>query len=171
MVGVLKIKVKESAEELRKKLQTATKAGQRGKIQILWWIKTGKAKTVQELSDWSGYHYKTVSKWLCNYRQEGLKEILKEGVKRGRKSLMPEEIRAALKEKLKQEEEGFRSYLEIQEWLKSEHGLELKYKTVHKIVRYDLKGKLKRPRPVSSKQNPEDVKTLKKTMPSSSCAI
>ncbi|MEH2138629.1 hypothetical protein [Nostoc sp.] len=51
-----------------------------------------------------------------------------------------------------QEPSGFQSYGQIQEWLKSELGLSLAYKTVYEIVRNRLGAKLKVPRPQSSKQ-------------------
>ena len=47
---------------------------------------------------------------------------------------------------------GFASYIEIQQWLRAEFGLELPYKTLHGIVRYQLKAKLKRPRPSHAKK-------------------
>ncbi|NET15712.1 MAG: hypothetical protein F6K08_24220, partial [Okeania sp. SIO1H6] len=38
-----------------------------------------------------------------------------------------------------------------------------KYRTVHELVRYRLKSKLKVPRPLSIKQNVEEFEELKKT--------
>ena len=57
-------------------------------------------------------------------------------------------MQAALKERL-EVPEGFASYGAIQPWLERESGLEVKYKTVHRMVRYQLKGKLKVPCPSS----------------------
>ena len=71
-----------------------------------------------------------------------------EYAKAGRPAALPEGVQAALKERL-QVPEGFASYGAIQQWLEEEYGLAVKYKTVHRIVRYQLKGKLKVPRPSS----------------------
>jgi hypothetical protein len=47
---------------------------------------------------------------------------------------------------------GFASYVEIQHWLREEFALEVPYQTLHGIVRYQLKAKLKRPRPKHGKK-------------------
>lgn len=56
-------------------------------------------------------------------------------------------------ERLKQPQR-FKSGLEIEQWLQQEFGKPLKYKTVHRTVRYRLKAKLKVPRPQRHKQEP-----------------
>ncbi|MGV2830995.1 hypothetical protein [Myxosarcina sp. GI1(2024)] len=60
------------------------------------------------------------------------------------------------------EPEGFDSYQEIQQWLWSVHDVEASYWTVHKTVRYQLKSKLKVPRPINLKQEPGAVENFKK---------
>jgi transposase len=54
-------------------------------------------------------------------------------------------IRQALRDRLAQPD-GFASYKAIWQWLHREHGLALAYQTVHKLVRYTLRAKLKVPR-------------------------
>ncbi|MGV2827740.1 hypothetical protein [Myxosarcina sp. GI1(2024)] len=51
---------------------------------------------------------------------------------------------------------------EIQQWLWSVHDVEASYWTVHKTVRYQLKSKLKVPRPINLKQEPGAVENFKK---------
>ena len=77
-----------------------------------------------------------------------------------------------LVEKLR-EPQGFSSYGEIVEWLKQECNTEVKYKTVYRVVRYQLKAKLKIPRPVSKEQDEKAVNLFKKTFPTplSACKI
>jgi len=58
--------------------------------------------------------------------------------------------------------EGFNSYSQIQEWLSQECQVAVAYKTVHKIVRYKLKAKLKVPRPRSVNAKPEVQEAFKK---------
>ena len=57
---------------------------------------------------------------------------------------------------------GFSSYKEVQKWLKAIEGIDLSYSTVHYIVRYRLKGKLKVPRPVHIRQKLLAVEEFKK---------
>lgn len=47
---------------------------------------------------------------------------------------------------------GFASYLAIQHWLREEFALDVPYTTLHGLVRYQLKAKLKRPRPSHAKK-------------------
>jgi len=61
--------------------------------------------------------------------------------------------------------EGFHSYGQIQQWLVTELGLDIAYKTVYQLVRYQLKAKLKVPRPQSLKQHPESQSHFKKNFP------
>jgi len=42
--------------------------------------------------------------------------------------------------------DGFASYKAIWQWLQRDYGLSIAYKTVHKLVRYRLRAKLKVPR-------------------------
>jgi len=79
----------------------------------------------------------------------------------GKKSKIPELEMNRLKERLSLPQ-GFKSYGEIQDWLNQEFGVVLAYKSVHKIVRYKLKAKLKTPRPQSSKAKPQVQDALKK---------
>lgn len=57
-------------------------------------------------------------------------------------------MRSRLEEKL-ESPQGFGSYGEIVEWLNQEFHVEVKYKTVYRLVSYQLQAKLKIPRPMS----------------------
>ena len=62
---------------------------------------------------------------------------------------------------LRLDEDGFTGgYLQVQRWLKGDFDLEVPYSTVHKLVRYRLKSKLKRARPSHVK------KTRPRSLPS-----
>lgn len=69
-----------------------------------------------------------------------------------------------LKQRL-QDPKGFHSYGQIQQWLVTELGLDIAYKTVYQLVRYQLKAKLKVPRTQSLKQHPESQSHFKKNFP------
>jgi hypothetical protein len=60
------------------------------------------------------------------------------------------------------ERKGFRSYGEIQEWLEQKYDVQAAYQTVHGIVRYKLKSKLKVPRPISIEADRQVQDTFKK---------
>src|ERR671939_1099397 len=98
-------------------------------------------------------HRNTVAAWLRRYSDGGLEALLtykEAGAPAGQKTLPPavfEQLQARLATS-----SGFASYVELQRWLREEFGLDVPYTTLHGIVRYQLKAKLKRPRPSHGKK-------------------
>lgn len=167
MAGILKLEIKESAEQLGDLMQTQSNAVARSKIQVLWWLQTRQCHQVNQLVKLSGYHRTTISRWLSSYREGGLDNLLEIRVSTGRPCHLSDEVLADLQRELN-EPEGFESYLEVQRWLLAVHGVEVPYSTVHSIVRYRLKSKLKRARPVSEYQDSEALEVFKKMLVPSS---
>ena len=161
MSGVLKIEIEESLSTIKELLSKQKTGKSKERIQVLYWLKSGQAKTVEELAVLSGHHRTTISRWLSNYRNGGLPELLNIKKSPGRKRIIPPEIESHLVEELK-DSEGFSSYEEVQIWLKAIWDIEMSYTGVHKLVRYRLKAKLKVPRPSHLKQQCGGVNTLKK---------
>jgi len=116
----------------------------------------------QELSQRLGRTPACITRWLSQYRQEGIKQLLVVKTAPGAEPKIQGEALEKLQACLKSEA-GFSSYGAIVEWLKQECGLELKYNTVNRFVREKLKAQLKVPRPVSVKQQPGTIETFKKT--------
>lgn len=162
MARPLKIEISESVEYLDKSLRHARSAKQKERLQMLWWLKSGQVTQHQELAQRLGRNGSTVTRWLAKYRKGGLGELLEVKVSRGKAWEIEGEMLEQLKARLEQSE-GFKSYSEIQQWLATQFGKVVNYKTVYKTVRYRLKAKLKVPRPRSSKQDPTAVEQFKKT--------
>lgn len=153
--------IKESEAELKKSLQHARHSSQTEKLQMLWWIKSGQVTQHQEVAQRLGRDLSTITRWLQRYRRDGLSALLRINTAPGAPPSLNDEVLSALQEALERPE-GFSSYGEIVEWLKHEHGLDLKYGTVYNWVRYRLGAKLKVPRPKSYKQDETAVETFKK---------
>lgn len=164
MSGRMKLEIAESAEYLEKSMQQAQTGSQKERLQMLWWVKTGQVSQHQELSVRLGRNPSTISRWLQTYRRDGLKALLTLKVPPGATPKIRGEVRAALEARL-ESPEGFGSYGEIVDWLQQTFGLALKYGTVNRFVREELKAELKVPRPVSVRQHPEAVDRFKKTSP------
>ncbi|NJN24449.1 MAG: transposase [Acaryochloridaceae cyanobacterium RL_2_7] len=155
------LEIQESEEELKGRLKRTHQASQQEKLQMLWWVKSGQVSEQQEIATRLGRNTSTITRWLQKYRTGGLTALLQRNKAPGATPIMNETVVSALREQLHQPE-GFRSYGEIVEWLKAEHGLEVKYGTVYQWVRYRLGAKLKVPRPQSYRQDVEAVETFKK---------
>lgn len=145
--------ITETADELRGRLRMMRDAELRQRLHLLLLIKDQVVVTRKAAAERLLRHRNTISRWLTDYEQGGLDRLLTRkptGKPPGQRTL-PAPIFEALKRRL-QSEEGFSSYVEVQHWLYDEYGLEIPYKTVHQIVRYSLKAKLKRARPVHPKK-------------------
>ena len=112
MAGVVKIDITESAQELQTLMSSQSKASERSKVQVLWWLKTGQVTTVTQAAAQGGHHRTTVSRWLSKYREGGLEHLLAQPYRPGRPPAIDGELLAALQREL-EDPEGFASYGEI----------------------------------------------------------
>ena len=143
MPGVLKLNITESGEELKTLLSKQTTATGQERIQALYLLKIGQAKTLKELGILLGRDTATLYRWFQRYKKNGLEGILEVKKGQGRKPAIPPEVMQLLKQRL-ETPETFNSYGEVRTWLKDEFGVDASYKVVHEAVRYKLKVKLKR---------------------------
>ena len=167
MANKFQTEIRESEEELRHRLHHSVTASSRERLQMLYWLKKDAIATRKELSEKLGRNESTIYRWMTKYRQGGLPSLLEVKTPPGKKSKISKEEMSCLKERLSQPQ-GFKSYGEIQDWLNQELGIDLAYKSVHKIVRYKLKAKLKTPRPQSPQAKPQVQNNFKKNSKTSS---
>ena len=161
MSRVVKIQIDESTETLKKLLFQEKKVETKEKIQALYLLKTKSVESVQYLATIIGRHRTTVQRWLAQYRAGGLENLLISNPKSGRKPVIAQQIRERLKQELASPE-GFESYSEVKIWLETIQGVSASYKVVHHTVRYQMKAKLKVPRPTSAKLEPGAIDNFKK---------
>lgn len=155
----LHIEIHESAEELKRIMNEQARAKFRERIQIIYWIKIEFFNSLQELADHLGRSKSVIVKWLKEYRTHGLTGLLQWNYHGGRRSKISEAMVAALQIRLNDPIQGFHSYGEIQQWLLQEY---VPYSTVHQVVHYRLKVKLKVARPTSIHHDEEAVISFKK---------
>lgn len=152
MCRVVKINITENEEELKTLLNKQQSASLKERILALYLLQTKQVETVQHLAVLLGRGRITVQRWLRQYREGGLNALLEVKTSTGRKPI----INSAVREKLVQElsaPQGFSSYGEIQTWLQVVMGVEASYKVVHDTVRYQLKARLKAPKPKIAKHS------------------
>src|ERR671926_227042 len=140
--------ITEDLESLQARLRRARDPQLRPRLHLLVLLKSGQVTTRRQAAAHLAVHRNTVALWLRTYRAGGLTALLtykEAGAPAGQKSL-PTAVFTQLQTRLATAS-GFASYVAIQQWLREEFGLEVPYKTLHGIVHYQLKAKLKRPRP------------------------
>ena len=134
--------VQESVETLRERLRLEGRGRQKQRLQALYLIRTGQAKSRREIARLLGAGKKAVGLWLDRYEAEGLEGMLEIRTRPNRKYSLTSDQEEQLKRKLS-DPAGFESYTAAHAWVNETFGLGLKYKAVHQIVRYRLGAKLK----------------------------
>lgn len=138
---MVKIEITETTTELENLLELTEFVKVKERIQVIYWIKSDRVKTVTAISLLLGKHRTTISRWLKIYRQRGLKALLNKKQNCGRNKKITPFIEQSLKKKL-QDPDQFHSYKEAHLWLKKEHGIEISYTAVYQLIRYRLNKKL-----------------------------
>lgn len=148
MVGVSRIEIRESLDQLKHLMHSQTSASAKERVQVLYLLKSLQAKDISTAAQLVGRDRTTVQRWLLHYQAQGIEKLIAPRRGQGRKCTIPAAVDKALIEKLN-DPNGMSSYGEIQHWLETHHQLVVKYATVHRHVRYRLKAKLKVPRPMN----------------------
>jgi transposase len=140
--------INEDLPTLQKRMRSERTAEGKRRVQMLVLFAHEQPPTRQQVAEHLGVDRKAIRRWLERYATGGIEAMLTEH-KRGRKSgqrLLPETVLSAVKRQLTSEQ-GFSGYTELQQWIAREFGYEVNYKSLHGLVRYRLKAKLKVPRP------------------------
>lgn len=156
--------IRESEFELKHLLRTEKEIRREERLRMLYFFKTGQAKTRESAADMLLVHRTTVSSWLDAYERGGLGRLLHMKTKPNHKSSLPPHVLHTLRRKLRRRR-GFSSYKSIQRWLEKRYSLCIPYSTVHGIVRYGLKAKLKVGRKSHVKKNEKEGIAFKKNVP------
>ena len=130
----------------------------RTRLQALRLLRPG--RSMGEVADLVGVHYRTVQEWVAWYRKGGIAEVLRHrhGWHGGQKRYLSEEQEAELKAKAEAGE--VRTIQDGVEWAKS-HGVEHTYWGMRGVFgRLELKKKV--PRPKSPQTSDEEQEAWKK---------
>jgi hypothetical protein len=128
---------------------------------LLVLLKAGEVTSRRQAAAHLAGHRHTITGWLRRYQHGGLEALVtyqEPGAPAGQKTLPPA-VFAQLQARLASPA-GFASCLDSQPWLRDECALEGSYTTLHGIVRYQLKAKLKRPHPRHAKKMSPKPRTL-----------
>lgn len=133
MLQPLPVTIKEGLARLRR-LQKLHSSKYKA-IQMLIILKQHGAMSKDQLAARTGASDKSIHTWRSCYITNGIKGLLPE--KRGGKK--PGKITVSIKEQLERKlinpNEPFKSFIEIQRWLLTEFGIEMKYHAVNKYIK------------------------------------
>lgn len=163
MGRVKKIEIEEIAEDLLKKSRKVSHPLAQARLRAFYLYKSGKAKPYEQIAREVGYERHAVGQWFKLYREKGLEACLQiDPGGNKREPAIKGSVLEALKAKLSDPLHYFTNYKQIQQWLKKEHGISLKYEYVHKIVHRQLGAKLKVVRKSNIKKDPAKEQKFKK---------
>ena len=131
----------------------------RTRLQALWLIRQG--RSMKEVAQIVGVHYRTVQEWVAWYRQGGVDEVLRHrhGGHGGAKSRLTPEQEVALSEQAAQGE--IHTVWEAVDWVEKQFGVKYTYWGMRGVFhRLELKNKV--PRPISPKASEEVQEAWKK---------
>lgn len=155
--------INESVEELLQRLRAERGARRKMRLQVLSLLKSGQAQTRQEVAALVAVHRHTIGRWLDAYERGGLPALLEIKIHSNRQPVLSPPVQRALVARLRAPK-GFGSYREAQGWLKKKWGVEVKYKTLHRLIRYRLRASLKVARPSHVKKTPPRFKPSVKAL-------
>lgn len=160
-------KIKETKEELRDLLRQERNSKKQNRLQALYLIVTGQARSRSKVADLLGKDRNTISEWFSLYEIGGLEKLLEIYRPAGAKSKITE---AAMKDILEilGSQKGSRTYKEIHKMVVKKHGIEIHYSNVHHLVRYKLEAKAKVPRPTNPKKTKRKSKSFEPELAGSS---
>lgn len=154
MGRVKRIEIKESTAELLQLSRKVNHPLAQARLRAYYLYQSGQASSYDQIAHQVGYERHTIGKWFKLYREKGLAACL--AINPGGKptgSVIAGQILEQLQEKLRDEQNYFRSYKQIHQWLQEEHAIHLSYEHVHRLVRYSLGAKLKVVRKSNLKKN------------------
>jgi transposase len=140
MPGVSSIEIKESVPELEQLLLAQTNPKLKERVQVLYLLKLPNQLSVSRIAKVIGKHRGSVQRWLAIYRDQGLDALLE--IKH-RPRVIPAWATTSLQHRLEQADHGFKSYIQVQQWLEDTLGVKAEYRTVHQLTRYRLNAKLR----------------------------
>jgi transposase len=160
MIQPLQIAVKESVPQLRalqKKHPSRFNV-----LQMLILIKQQGPLSKKSLSFLTGCSDKSIHIWRSRYLKEGIDSLLTENRGGTKKAKITGDVAGKLRDRLYDPKGGFRSFIEIQQWLLNEFSIDMDYHAVNKYVKRKFGAKLKVSRKSHVQKSPADEAVFKK---------
>ena len=154
--------ITEDVAELKKMLRETSIGYQKQRLTALHLLRSGQAKTQEQIAAIIGVDRRTVSSWFQIYASDGLDALLTRTYSSGRPTHLTDEQQEMLRSELKKPK-GFSSYQEIVLYIEKTFDVKMNYKAVYAMVRYRWKAKLKVPRKSHIKKTKKRVRRSSKT--------
>ena len=108
-----------------------------------------------------GSSHSSVGKWRSNYIAKGIEGLLEENRRGTKKGKITPQAHKQLSSRLNNPKQGFRSFIEVQQWLHTEFGIEMDYHAVNKYIKRKFGARLKVSRKSHVLKSPADEAVFK----------
>jgi len=163
MARTSKLEITESENTLKSCLKAQTLNKNRTRINALLHLKASTYRTRSLLAEHLDIKVRTLEKWISLYVQGGLEALLLPQKRKRSPYKIPKSVDIALSKVVNDQQGGFRSYVEAQQWVASEFGLDLKYNTIREHLIRHYKTKIKSPRKSHVNKKDKAVEAFLKT--------
>ena len=160
MLQPLSFPIKETLAELRK-LQKQYPRKYKA-IQMLIVLKQKGALSKDVLAVMVGASDRSIQTWRTNYVTGGVDQMLQDSRGGKKASKITGAVHQQLSKRLTNSRQGFRSFIEIQQWLLNEFSIDMKYHAVNKYVKRKFGARLKVSRKSHVLKSPADEAVFKK---------
>ena len=153
--------VKESIKEL-KGLQK-TQPSNYNRLQMLILIKEGVIVSKDGLAAALSVSNKSVHVWRTRYNDGGLEALLEDN-RGGKKGQITDKVHQKLATRLNNSKDGFKSFVDIQQWLKENFDIQMEYHAVNKYIKRKFGARPKVARKSHVDKDDSAVALFKKTI-------
>jgi transposase len=105
---------------------------------------------------------RSIQTWRTNYVTGGVDQMLQDSRGGKKASKITGAVHQQLSKRLTNSRQGFRSFIEIQQWLLNEFSIDMKYHAVNKYVKRKFGARLKVSRKSHVLKSPADEAVFKK---------
>jgi transposase len=152
--------VKENVKEL--KLLQKKHPGKYKPLEMLLLVLQHGAVSKDKLTALLRVSSKSVQNWRAGYISGGIAALLKENRGGKKPAAITATAEQALSKRLHDPKGGFRSFIELQQWLQDEFGIVMNYHAVNKYVKRNYGASLKVSRKSHVAQSPAEQVVFKK---------
>jgi len=155
--------IKESLSTLKELKGKQSSLQKEKRIYALICIKEERYATRKQLANYLGVHLRSLEKWVAQYKQYGIEELLLvKGKRKGSKIITPQ-VHDGLAKRVNDGSNPFKGYWDAQQWVKEEYGIEVKYQRIREYLIQHFSTKVKHPRKSHIKKDPAGVENFFKT--------
>lgn len=125
-------------------------------------LKQKGALSKDSLALMTGASSKSIQTWRTKYRNDGIKALLEETRGGKKEAAITDKVHQQLNKRLSNPRTGFRSFIEIQQWLQQEFDIVMNYHAVNKYVKRKFGARLKVSRKSHVQKSPAAEAVFKK---------